>query len=374
MSTLFGTVVIALILGAVVTFLIGAATARRGRSNYRSATVAGLAVALAVLLLAVMMDSFTQVEAGSVAVVKQFGRVVNVLDPGLNFKLPFVQKVVVYRTQEILYETAADPSQSDADYTDIQVDTATSDGQQINARFTVRFRIDGSKATEIVNNLGTEAEVVEKVVKANSRVHVRNILKQFPASDLYSGNVEKAQEAISQRLARDFKEEGVDLVFFGLRSIEFTEAYRNAVEQKQIEKENIATKENLAKQAEFDKLRIITQAEGEAERQKLERIGIAQGEAESIRVKAEADAGAILVKAQAQAEANRLISQSLDADILSWQAVQNWSGNYPLVLGSAGSYIMPGELFTGAAAAPASGQSSESAPASGERQGSTVTR
>jgi len=366
MSTLFGTVVIALILGAVVTFLIGAATARRGRSNYRSATVAGLAVALAVLLLAVMMDSFTQVEAGSVAVVKQFGRVVNVLDPGLNFKLPFVQKVVVYRTQEILYETAADPSQSDADYTDIQVDTATSDGQQINARFTVRFRIDGSKATEIVNNLGTEAEVVEKVVKANSRVHVRNILKQFPASDLYSGNVEKAQEAISQRLARDFKEEGVDLVFFGLRSIEFTEAYRNAVEQKQIEKENIATKENLAKQAEFDKLRIITQAEGEAERQKLERIGIAQGEAESIRVKAEADAGAILVKAQAQAEANRLISQSLDADILSWQVFQNWSGNYPLVLGSAGSYIMPGELFTGTAAAPASGQSSESAPASGE--------
>ncbi len=366
MGTLFGTVIIALILGAVVAFLIGAATARRGRGNYRSAVVAGLAVALVVLLLAVMMDSFTQVEAGSVAVVKQFGRVVNVLDPGLNFKLPFVQKVVVYRTQEILYETAADPSESDADYPDIEVDTATSDGQQINARYTVRFRIDGTKAAEIVNNLGTEVEVVEKVVKANSRVHVRNILKQFPASDLYSGNVEKAQEAIAQRLSQDFQEEGLELVFFGLRSIEFTEAYRNAVEQKQIEMENIATKENLAKQAEFDKKRTITQAEGEAQRQKLERIGIAEGEAESIRVKAEADAKATLIKAQAQAEANRLISQSLDADVISWQAVQNWSGNYPLVLGSAGNYILPGELFAGHTPAPAPGQPSEIPPAPGQ--------
>ncbi len=98
-----------------------------------------------------------------------------------------------YRTQEILYETSEDPADSQADYTDIEVDTATADGQQIHARYTVRFRIDSNRMTEIVNNLGTESEMVEKVVKANSRVHVRNILKQHPATDLYSGNVEHAQ-------------------------------------------------------------------------------------------------------------------------------------------------------------------------------------
>jgi regulator of protease activity HflC (stomatin/prohibitin superfamily) len=345
MGTLVGALTIALGLGVVTAILISAATSRRGQTNVRSALIAGLVVFLLVFGFAAVTDSFTQVEAGSVAAVKQFGRVVGVFQPGLNLKLPFVQKAVIYRTQEILYETSAEPAQSNADYRDIEVDTATSDGQQILARFTVRFRIDGDKAAEIVNNLGTEGEVVEKVVKANSRVHVRNILKQFPASDLYSGNVEKAQEAISQRLSADFQKEGLGLVFFGLRSIQFTEAYRNAVEQKQIEMENIATKENLAKQAQFEKQRIITQAEAEAQRQKLERIGIAEGEAESIRVKAEADAKAILVKAQAQAEANKLISQSLDQNVINWQAVQNWSGSYPLVLGGGGSYILPGELF-----------------------------
>jgi regulator of protease activity HflC (stomatin/prohibitin superfamily) len=254
-----------------------------------------------------------------------------------------------------LYETSEDPTSSQADYRDMEVDTATSDGQQISARYTVRFRIDPNKVTDIVNNLGTEGEMVERVVKANSRVHVRNLLKQHTATDLYSGNVEKAQSDIAARLQEEFAKEGIQLVFFGLRSIHFQEDYRKAVEQKQIERENIATKENLAKQAEFEKKRTITQAEAEAERQKLERIGMAEGEAESIRVKAIADAEATRIKAQAQAEANKLISQSLDPNVISWQAIQSWSGNYPMVMGG-GNYILPGDLFKNVQPTPAPAQ------------------
>jgi len=346
MAALTGAFMAALGLGALVTILIAAATSRRGKSNYRSATIAGLVVALVILIGAAALDSFTQVEAGSVAVVKQFGRVVGVFNPGLNWKAPFIQETIIYRTQEILYETSEDPQTSNADYKDVEVDTATADGQQIRARFTIRFRIEPSQATTIVNNLGTEAEVVEKVIKASSRVHVRNILKQHSASDLYSGNVETAQEQIAERLAEEFSKEGLQLVFFGLRSIHFEEDYRKAVEQKQIEKENITTKENLAKQAEFEKQRTITQAQAEAERQKLERIGVAEGEAESIRVKAIADAEAIRVKALAQAEANKLISASLDQNVINWEAIQSWNGDYPLVLGGGSNYILPGELFT----------------------------
>jgi regulator of protease activity HflC (stomatin/prohibitin superfamily) len=352
MGAFVGALITAGALGVLVAFLLGATVARRGGKSYRAPVVAGLVVFLLVTASAAMMDSFTQVEAGSVAVVKQFGQVRGVFNPGLNWKVPFIQETVRYRTQEILYETSEDPKLSNADYKDVEVDTATSDGQQIRARYTIRFRIDPARATSIVNNLGTEPEVVEKVVKASSRVHVRNILKQHTATDLYSGNVERAQEQITERLRSEFEKEGLQLVFFGLRSVHFEEDYRKAVEQKQIEKENIATKENLAKQAEFEKQRTITQAQAEAERQKLERIGVAEGEAEAIRVKAIADAEATRIKAQAQAEANKLISSSLDQNVISWQAIQNWSGNYPTVLGGGGSYILPADLFTQSAPAP----------------------
>jgi regulator of protease activity HflC (stomatin/prohibitin superfamily) len=352
MGALTTTLFVAVALGVVVAFLIAAATGRRGKANLKSAVISGVVVALLIFVGIAISDSFTQVEAGSVAVVKQFGQVVDVFSPGLNFKLPFIQRTVPYRTQEILYETSEDPSSSQADYRDIEVDTATSDGQQISARYTIRFRIDPQKVTDIVNNLGTEGEMVERVVKANSRVHVRNILKQHTATDLYSGNVEKAQSDIAVRLQDEFAKEGIQLVFFGLRSIHFQDDYRKAVEQKQIEKENITTKENLAKQAEFEKQRTITQAQAEAERQKLERIGMAEGEAESIRVKAIADAEATRIKAQAQAEANKLISQSLDPNVISWQAIENWSGNYPMVMGG-GNYILPGDLFKNVQPTPA---------------------
>ena len=346
MGALTTAIFAALGLGVIAAFIISVAVGRRSRTpNYRSAVIVGVLVAIVILAFTGMMDSFTQVEAGSVAVVKQFGRVVDVFSPGLNWKMPFIQQTVRYRTQEILYETSEDPTASQADYRDVEVDTATADGQQIRARYTIRFRIDPMKVTDIVNNLGTEAEAVERVVKANSRVHVRNILKQHTATDLYSGKIEQAQEDIAKRLEAEFSREGIQLVFFGLRSIHFEEDYRKAVEQKQIERENITTKENLARQAEFEKLRTITQAQAEAERQKLERIGVAEGEAESIRVKAIADAEAIRIKAQAQAEANKLISQSLDANVISWQAIQSWSGNYPTVMGSTGM-ILPGDLLS----------------------------
>ncbi|MEJ5197544.1 MAG: SPFH domain-containing protein [Anaerolineae bacterium] len=341
---MFGAFIIALALGAAAAFLIGAATARQGRPNYRAAYRAGVIVLLLVFAAAALMDAFVQVEAGSVAVVKQFGKVVGVFYPGLNVKAPFIQEVVTYRTQEIIYETSEDPKSSQADYRDIEVDTATSDGQQIRARFTIRFRIDPTRLVDIVNNLGTEPEVVEKVVKATSRVHVRNILKQHPATDLYSGNVERAQEEIRKRLEEEFSRGGLQLIFFGLRSIHFEPEYIKAVEQKQIEKENIITKENLAKQAEFEKQRLITQAQGEAERERLQRIGQAQGEAEAIRLKAIADAEAIRIKAEAQAQANRLIAESLNANMLNWQAIQQWDGKYPTVLGGA-NVILPGDLF-----------------------------
>jgi regulator of protease activity HflC (stomatin/prohibitin superfamily) len=345
MNSMFGAFIVALALGAVAAFLIGAATGRQGKPNYTAASRAGVIVLFLVLVAGALMDAFTQVEAGSVAVVKQFGQVVGVFYPGLNLKVPYIQQTIPYRTQEIIYETSEDIKTSQANYKDVEVDTATADGQQILARYTVRFRIDPTRVTEIVNTLGTEAEVVEKVVKATSRVHVRNILKQHSATDLYSGNVERAQEEIRQRLETEFARSGMQLIFFGLRSIHFEPEYIKAVEQKQIEKENIATKENLAKQAEYEKLRTITQAQGEAERERLQRIGQAQGEAEAIRVKAIADAEATRIKAQAQAEANRLIAQSLDQNVINWQAIQQWSGNYPTVMGSASGMILPGDLF-----------------------------
>ncbi|GAP63922.1 hypothetical protein ARMA_2345 [Ardenticatena maritima] len=342
MSFLF----MAVFLGVFITVVLVSLQQRQKKPiNIRLIMSAFLGVVLLVLGLTAFADSVVQIEAGTVGVVKRFGDIVGVFNPGLHFKTPFIDEVVIYRTQEIIYETSENPQTSNADYRDFEVDTATSDGQQIRARYTVRFRIRPERAPDILRNLGTEQEVVERVVKAASRVVVRNTLKKYPASDLYSGNVELAQEEIAEKLRNEFERAGLELTFFGLRSIQFTDEYKAAVERKQIEAENIITKKNLAEQAKFDKERLIIEAEAEAERQRLERIGIAQGEAEARRLQAEAEAQAILIQAQAQAEANRLIAESLSEAVIAWQSVQAWNGEFPLIVGS-GQFILPSEIFT----------------------------
>lgn len=346
MGQLIVSLIIAFIAGVGVAALIAGARSRKGNLQPTVGLLPGIVVFVIVFGALAALSSYTVVQAGSVAVVKRLGQVVGVFEPGLNWKIPFIDETVVYRTQEIVYETSDEPNQSRADYTDIPVDTATSDGQQITARYTVRFRIQPQQAANIINNLGSENDVVEKLVKQNSRVWVRTLLREFTATQLYSGDIQAAQEAITQQLARDFEPEGLQLVFFGLRQITFSSAYIDAVEKKQIEAENIITKQNLARQAEFEKQRVITEAQAQAERQRVERIGVAQGEAESIKLKAQAEAEATLVRARTQAEANRLIAESLTPDVINWQAVNRWSGQYPTVLGASGqSIILPGDLF-----------------------------
>lgn len=349
MAQLIVAILFSLLVGIVIVSFLGVVLAKSGKKvNARTTLLAGIIAAVLVFLTLAIINSYTVVQAGSVAVVKRFGQVVAVFEPGLNWKVPFIDQTVVYRTQEIVYETSDNPEASNADYTDYQVDTATSDGQQITARYTVRFRIRPQEAANIVNDLGTEPEVVEKVVKQNSRVWVRTLLRNYTASQLYSGDIREAQESIESQLRKDFEKEGLDLVFFGLRQIGFTDAYKQAVENKQIEAENIITRKNQAEQAKYEKERAITQAEAEAEKQRLERIGVAKGEAESIKLRAQAQAEATLLKAKAQAEANELLSKSLTPQLIDWQAVLQWQGQYPTVYspGTGQQMILPGDLFS----------------------------
>ena len=74
------------------------------RSGLAGAVIIVGVVALSAFI--VFMSSYTQIDYGTVGMVTRFGRITNrVMRPGLNWKLPFVDKVVVYHTQEMVYVT-----------------------------------------------------------------------------------------------------------------------------------------------------------------------------------------------------------------------------------------------------------------------------
>jgi regulator of protease activity HflC (stomatin/prohibitin superfamily) len=228
---------------------------------------------LGIFALIVIFSTVFTVQYGTIGVLTRFGQIVgDPLKPGLHIKVPFVDNLIVYRTQKIIYETLANPNegQSQADYQDYPVDTTTKDGQQISVRFSVRFSVNPNNVKAVAETLGTEEELVEKVIKTDARIWTRNIPRDYAALDLYSGNIEEVSKKIAEELKPRFEANGLILDEFGIRSINFQANYVDAVEQKQVEKEKVITEQYIAQQEEFKKKASITRAEGEAAAQRLQ--------------------------------------------------------------------------------------------------------
>lgn len=256
--------------------------------------------AIAVVVIALFITgslAYTPVDYGTVALITRFGAVTGrVLQPGLNWRIPFVDGIIRYRTQEIVYETA--DVATTADYYDVPTDTTTSDGQQISLKFSVRFHVDPTKVEDIANRLGNEEAVVTKVVKFHARILARNIPKQYKAADLYAGDILQVQEQFRVELRPLLAKDGVILTDFGLRRINFQPEYIQAVEQKQIEAEKIIAEQYKRDQATFQAEATVERAKGDANAT----IELARGEAERKKVLAEAEAEAIKLKGEALAK------------------------------------------------------------------------
>ncbi len=230
-----------------------------------------------------------------------------ILYPGPHLKIPIIQGTKQFSTKKVTYETTSAEKQvgSGADYLDYPVDTNTADGQQVDVYYTVRFSIDPSKVRYVADNFGSEQAAVEKIVKTESRIWVRNIPREYEANELYTGSVVEVQNDIADKLRPVFKENGIILDSIGIREIKFATEYIRAIEQKQIEAVRVETEQNRAEAAKFEKQRTITQAEAEAEKQ-------------------------------------RLLQQSLSDEVLQNKFYEKWDGKLPTYMGDGLEIIMPG--------------------------------
>lgn len=277
-----------------------------------------VAILIFILPLTTRLNPFFSVEYGTLGVVARFGKIERLANPGLNLKLPFFEDVKYYSTQKIIYETSEQPDQSPfyvnsparkavpsnsaeqkiySDSADYPVDTTTKDGQQVSIRYTLRYTLDPTKILWIAQNVGSQDNVATRIVQAESRSVVRNVAREFPASELYTGDVFNYQIKVAERLKDGFEKNGVVLDEFLVRQVKFSPDYLAAIEQKQVEQEKVKIEEFKAQQEQFIKQQKIIRAEGEA-------------------------------------EAQAILKQTIDALLLQKQAIEKWNGVLPAYYGS----------------------------------------
>lgn len=240
----------------------------------------GLASFVGLITLIAVIWAVDPVEAGSVKVVTSFGGVTGrVLQPGLNIITPFVESTRQINTRYLIYETMreSDKEKSQSDYKDGAVDTNTKDGQSVNVFYTIRFSVDSTKAVWVVERFGTEPALVDKIVRAESRSVARTVPSNFSAEELYVGTgKEKIAQLIADGIKQKLADSGIILDSVLVREVEFNNAYTQSIESKQIEAVKVQTAENIAARAVFEKQATISNAEAQAEAQRLQSLTITQ--------------------------------------------------------------------------------------------------
>lgn len=239
---------------------------------------------VAIVVIATVASSMTIVEAGHTGVVVTLGKVEDhVLQEGLHFKIPFIQEVV----------------RIDNRITKLDVDTEafSKDLQTVSTTIAINYRVDTSKSYSIYKNIGRDYESV-LVIPAVNEV-LKATAAKYTAEESVT-NRTLVSEGLVAGLNDKLNEIGLYVTDVNIINFDFSEAYINAIEEKQVAQQQLL-------KAETEKQTAITNAEAEAEATKI--------------------------RAEAEAEANRILAESITAELIEYQKIEKWNGELPVVSG-----------------------------------------
>lgn len=250
------------------------------------------------------------VPTGSTGIVTTFGRIENItLDAGIHFMSPW-KKVVNMdnRTQK----------QS------IEMQCFSSDIQEVSVVYTVNYQINKANAQEIYRTIGTE--YFDKIVMPKVLEAVKAVFAKYTAEDLIASRSVLSKE-IEKILVDDLATQNVQITATSIENIDFTDAFTDAVEAKQVAEQNKL-------RAQTEQAQATLEAEAQAERQVIQ----AKADADAAIVAAKADAEVAQISAdsslyQGEKEATILqrVGEQLEKypNLTKYKYFEKWDGQLP---------------------------------------------
>ena len=262
----------------------------------RPAVLIGIIV---VIVLFVIGGAFVQIGPGQRGVLMTFGAVhEGVLDPGLHFKLPFVQAVTRMNVQ-------VQNSQA--------VETAASlDLQDVSSTVATNWHILPADAEWVYQHIGTESDLVEKIIRPSISNSVKAVTAHYNAEDLIIHR-DQVRDQIQSQITSELKPYRVVVDSVNITDFHFSDQFAAAIERKQI-----AQQRALQATYELQQAKVLAQQR--------------------------------VVEAQAQSQAQSLLQQTLTPELIQQQAIAKWDGHLPTVVGGSGVLPMIGNVDGPAAA------------------------
>lgn len=243
---------------------------------------------LVALMLLLVISPFTIVSAGERAVVLRLGAVNRVLDEGMHFKLPLVERIYKYDVRIQKIETHAVSYSKDI--------------QTVDANIALNFHLKPESVGKLYQEVGREVQA--RIIDPAIQEAVKAVAAQFTAQELIEERP-KVKDGIKVQLTERLAVRDVIVDEVSIVSFDFSDAYEQAIEKKQVAQQDALAAKNKLEQVKF-----------EAD----QKVASAKAEAEAIRIQAQA------------------ITQQGGEDYVRLQAIKQWKGDVP-------QYMIPGAVL-----------------------------
>ncbi|MBA7479742.1 hypothetical protein ES707_15178 [subsurface metagenome] len=280
--------------------------------NPRRATVY---VIVAFILFITAIDCVHSVPPGHRGVIVTLGKVKEVnLGEGLQFKLPYVQRIV---DMKVMLEKE-------------QVDelAASSDLQEITTTLTVHFNVEASSAWKVYQTMRQDYHdlllrpVIQEDLKATTA--------KFTAEELITTRAALVQK-LTEKLRASLKPYGIYIQTVNFVDFQFSKAFSEAIEAKVTAEQDALKAKNILVRIEYEAQQKVIQAEAE----KNATIITAEASARQVEIAALAEAFRVTTEANATAEAIQMITDQMTPEYAQYLHLMQWDGKYPsTMLGS----------------------------------------
>ena len=261
------------------------------------------------IIITAFICSIKVVPTGYTGILTTFGKVEDrVITSGANMVLPWQQVVKMdNRTQKVAIQTSA----------------FSSDIQQVDLQMSVNYNIDQNTARVLYKTVGKN--YYDNIIFPRIQENTKAVISKYSAENLIA-NRDILSDQIIELLSKDLSEYGINIVSVAIEDIDFTDAYTNAVEAKQVAAQN-----KLA--AETQQAQKTMEEEAAAKRAVIK----AQADADVVKVEADAE----LYRAEKEAEANKRLAESVTDELAKYNWIKQWSGELPdTVLSADSSYMI----------------------------------
>lgn len=240
------------------------------------------------VVLIILGGSFGTVRAGQVGIKTRFSAVTGkILNPGVYFKLPFIESVVKMDTQTQKEQTTAG--------------AASKDLQTVTSVIALNYSINPTEAADIYQTIGLDYK--SRIIDPAIQEAVKASTSKFTAEELITKR-EEARNEIKTHLDEKFSGSGILVDGFSIVDFNFSKSFNDAIEAKVTAEQNALAAKNKLAQVQYEAQQAVEEAKGKAQALTIESAAI-----------------------------------NSNPQILQLRAIEKWNGNLPQVTGGATPFI-----------------------------------